>query len=55
MLAEKHFPPDAFDVEEHRYIHPFALPFGVTLKRVRERRGRRDTEQFGSSVAMNYS
>lgn len=28
MLAEKHFPPDAFDVEEHRYIHPFALPFG---------------------------
>lgn len=55
MLAGKHFPPDAFDVEEHGYAHPFALPLGMTLKCVRERRGRRDAEQFGFSVAMNYS
>lgn len=50
MLAEKHFPPDALDVEEHGHTHLFALPLGVTLKQVRERRSRRDAEQFGFSL-----
>lgn len=55
MLAEKHFPADALDVEEHGYTHPLLCLLGDLAVSQGEERQKRCRAVCFLSVAMNFS